>query len=274
MTIGQIFQLRLDFWGDQYEDAPKDVVRRQKSIQLLKGAYNKQQKQFFFQIDSSNGSSLSVCEASYLVALGRHGNMQANQVTKTWQSIKNSIINETIDEDKTDVNNKSERTLQDYKKRHAAGYINFVINLFKNEDPEKKLQASQSFCETSPLEGMEKIIVLPYDDMPQFHNEYVVHCFSRNVPPNYIAGLSTFRSAFKDQKDLRFLGSKGSFNTCEICNNLNNLLKNTSKKFTKDQLRIVQEFKRLHLTQQSVERKFLDVRKNNCLQLDQHHEQI
>jgi hypothetical protein len=30
----------------------------------------------------------------------------------------------------------------------------------------------------------------------------------------------------------------------------------------------------LHLTQQSVERKFLDVRKNNCLQLDQHHEPI
>jgi len=65
------------------------------------------------------------------------------------------------------------------------------------------------------------------------------------------------------------LGAKGSFNTCEICNSLNNLLKNTRKKLKhKEQIRIVQEFKRLHIAQQSIERKRLEVNKELALEVD------
>jgi hypothetical protein len=103
MTIGQIFQLRLDFWGDQYNEAPNGAEKRKKKVQILISAYNKQQKQFNFKIDLLNGSFLSVYEASYLVALGRHRNMQSNQVTKTWQTIKDTITNEAIDDSKSDM---------------------------------------------------------------------------------------------------------------------------------------------------------------------------
>ena len=66
------------------------------------------------------------------------------------------------------------------------------------------------------------------------------------------------------------MGAKGSFNTCEICNSLNNLLKNTHKKLKhKEQTRIVQEFKkRLHIAQQSIERKRLEVNKKLALEVD------
>jgi len=86
--------------------------------------------------------------------------------------------------------------------------------------------------------------------------------------PRSIAGYTTFSTAFKQRENIRFLGAKGSFNTCEICNSLNNLLKNTNKKLKhKEQIRIVQEFKRLHIAQQSIERKSLEVRKEMALMI-------
>ncbi len=79
-------------------------------------------------------------------------------------------------------------------------------------------------------------------------NEYVVHSFSRwFFAAQYIAEYTTFSTAFKQPENLKFLRAKGSFKTCELCNSLNNLLKNTHKKLKKkEQVQIVQEFKRLH----------------------------
>jgi hypothetical protein len=256
------------FWGSKFEDAPKTKERRQKQTELLLDAFERRTDSFHFRVPfNENDGYVDVCESAYVVALGRHGNMETNQITKVWQDIKKRIREGTLDS--TILSSaKSSRSMQDYKKRHALGYINFITNLFKNDDVEAKIQSEQTLGDTSPLHGMENVIILPYDNIPQFYREYVVHCTSRGISPSYIAGLSTFRTAFSEVKDIRFLGSKGSFNTCEICNNLSSLLKNTRKKFSKDQLRIVQEFKRLHINQQASERKFLEVRKHRCLELD------
>jgi hypothetical protein len=152
--------------------------------------------------------------------------------------------------------------------RHAGGYIDFVTNLFVHQDPTKSFKSMQTIGETSPLAGYGKDIILPYDNLKQFHNEYIVHSYSRGYASHFIAGYTTFSLAFKQREHVKFLGSKGSFNTCEICNSLNSLLKNTHKRLKKEQIRIVQEFKRLHIAQQSIERKALEVRKQLCLEVD------
>lgn len=160
------------------------------------------------------------------------------------------------------------RPSKDFKLQHAGGYIDFITNLFVHQDPTKTFCAMQTIGETSPLAGYGKLIILPYDNLKQFHNEYVVHSFSRGFAAQYIAGYTTFSSAFKQRDHVRFLGAKGSFNTCEICNSLNNLLKNTRKKLKKEQIRIIQEFKRLHIGQQSIERKKLEVNKEMSLEVN------
>lgn len=53
---------------------------------------------------------------------------------------------------------------------------------------------------------------------------------------------------------IRLRSAKGSFETCSVCNNLNDILKNTKLKWSKDQLAIILKIKRLHLQQQAAER--------------------
>ena len=184
-------------------------------------------------------------------------------MSKSWADAK-KIVMGTKYQDFTKI-----RPSKDFKFQHAGGYIDFIANLFVHQDPTKAFSPMQTIGETSPLAGYGKHIVLPYDNLKQLHNEYVVHSFSRGFAAQYIAGYTTFSTAFKQRENLKFLGAKGSFNTCEICNSLNNLLKNTHKKLKKkEQVRIVQEFKRLHIAQQSIERKALEVRKELALEVD------
>jgi hypothetical protein len=88
-------------------------------------------------------------------------------------------------------------------------------------------------CDNSPFVGMENVHILPYDSLPQIHEEYQVNCSKRGIAPCYVAGLTTFRSAFEEQKNVKFLSAKESLNTCEVCNNLTSLLKNTKLQFMK-----------------------------------------
>jgi hypothetical protein len=55
-------------------------------------------------------------------------------------------------------------------------------------------------------------------------------------------------------------GAKGCFNTCTICNNLHDAIKNTNFEWTDDQLQMVLKLKRLHLNQQANEREDLKKR--------------
>ena len=185
------------------------------------------------------------------------------QISKSWVDAKRIVMGTK------NVEQSNVRPSKDFKLQHAGGYIDFIANLFVHQDPTKSFSAMQTIGETSPLAGYGKLIVLPYDNLKQFHNEYVVHSFSRGFAAQFIAGYTTFSTAFKQRENVRFLGAKGSFNTCEICNSLNNLLKNTHKKLKhKEQIRIVQEFKRLHIAQQSIERKRLEVNKEMALEVD------
>ena len=273
LPLGDIVSLRTGFWGKITAPAPKVNERRARQVDILLDCFNKHDKNFRFMVPSFDDKTKSteVCESAYIVALGRHGSMDSNQVTKTWRRIKKQIVEGTLSANDKSVTSASGRPMQDYKKRHAIAYIQFITNLYRDEEVDKHCKASfqTNICDTSPFAGMENIHILPYDNLPQFHEEYKVHCNTRGIPPCYVAGLTTFRTAFEEQTNVKFLGAKGSFNTCEVCNNLNSLLKNTKQQFTKEQRQIIHEFKRLHITQQAKARLALEVKKLRCLELDE-----
>jgi hypothetical protein len=134
-----------------------------------------------------------VCEGAFLVALGKLGNMKTNQVpliylyifkviieftsfdlqiSKSWVDAK-LIVVETKYLEQTKV-----RPSKDFKLQHAGGYIDFIAVLFVHQDPIKSFMAMQTIGETSLLAGYGKFIVLPYDNLKQFHNEYYVRAAS------------------------------------------------------------------------------------------------
>lgn len=80
----------------------------------------------------------------------------------------------------------------------------------------------------------DKIRVLPYDNLTSFFEEYLFHCDSVKENNEEIAKRSTFIKAYQELEKTEFIrltGCKGSFNTCEICNNSNDLLRDRGKSF-------------------------------------------
>ena len=80
--------------------------------------------------------------------------------------------------------------------------------------------------------GGKNIYVAPFVDVKAFFEEYCSFHSLRHTPVDNVAGDSTFRSVFKECEDnngIRLLRAKGTLNTCEICNNASDLLRNTSK---------------------------------------------
>jgi hypothetical protein len=136
-------------------------------------------------------------------------------------------------------------------------------------------------------------LIVPYYDVVTFFRDYerYLQASTQETP----VSLSTFRRAFEKQKNIKLLGCKGSFHTCEICNNALDLLHDQSKYFffiififtfiyyfnnnknkyfveanyTESQREIIREFQQLHLFQQAAERAYLDKNKLKCRDVDQ-----
>jgi len=100
--------------------------------------------------------------------------------------------------------------------------------------------------------------MLPYAKVNEFHNEYVAFCTAESMPINTYAKIETFRKAFISlNHKYKLIGAKGSFPTCDICNNANNLLRDTKIR-DQSHREIIFKFKRIHLLQQMEERNYLD----------------
>jgi hypothetical protein len=61
--------------------------------------------------------------------------------------------------------------------------------------------------------------------MKSFHDEFVFYCRSNGYNDESIPRISTFKSVFKKQSEVKLAGCKGHFSSCEICNNANDLLR-------------------------------------------------
>lgn len=99
---------------------------------------------------------------------------------------------------------------------------------------------------------------LPYSSVPEFYEEYLAYCTAELKAPRTYAGEECFRKAFLSlNKEYRLIGSKGSFPTCDICNNANDMLRNLKIK-DQSHREIILKFKRLHLQQQMKEREYME----------------
>jgi hypothetical protein len=72
--------------------------------------------------------------------------------------------------------------------------------------------------------------VVPYSNSKAFHDEYTVYCNNVQALINQQASLSTFKRAYQyayANHGIRMMNCKGAINTCEICNNASDLLRNS-----------------------------------------------
>jgi hypothetical protein len=93
--------------------------------------------------------------------------------------------------------------------------------------------------------------------MQQFYSEYSNFCETTLINPRCRAGKETFRKVLLSlESSIRLIGCKGSFQTCDICNNANDMLRASRSRYSREQREIILKFKRLHLLQQAQERRY------------------
>ena len=81
LSIGQVYELRKKFFGNELEEAPKDKERKEKAVAILTECYDSFKKTFSYRIVRLNGADYDeVCEGAFSVALGKLGNMKTIQV--------------------------------------------------------------------------------------------------------------------------------------------------------------------------------------------------
>lgn len=158
------------------------------------------------------------------------------------------------------------------KQEHAIVFIKYLAHMFAETGYVDYIPAGQQDHANRPEVVMETstakqlIWYLPYDRPSEIFDEYLAFYKDeeKHLGPEekLVCGITTFRKALSSLKDeIKLRTARGAFETCSICNNLNDLLKNTKCKYTKDQLGIVLKLKRLHLQQQATERRDSGLRK-------------
>ena len=99
---------------------------------------------------------------------------------------------------------------------------------------------------------------MPYSSVTEFFEEYLAYCTAGLLAPRTYAGEECFRKAFLSlDRHYRLIGAKGSFPTCDVCNNANDMLRNLKIK-DQSHREIILKFKRLHLQQQMKEREYME----------------
>jgi hypothetical protein len=100
---------------------------------------------------------------------------------------------------------------------------------------------AKTYGSESPNADEEDLKIIPFEDLSQLANEYQMNCKYENLHPQEFAKKETFRKAWIElhkQKKVRLMRGKGTFPTCDICNNANDMLSST-KKYTKAQREII-----------------------------------
>ena len=100
------------------------------------------------------------------------------------------------------------------KRQNASDYIKDLINIYFGETMPTK--------ESANTQGeIKNIKILPYETVKALFLEYLFYCDIHRISEGERAGFSCFKAAYRAhwiKGDVRLLGSKGSFPTCEICN--------------------------------------------------------
>lgn len=188
-----------------------------------------------FTVGSSN-----VCETVYLQLIGHPS-------TKMWQRCKNAIFNsytrnngciseeelKSIDAAISMKRHKADRRSQP-KADSARSFITYLM---------------QFYASLSPNEGEEHIRILPFEKVSQLYEEYKAHyqATAQSDKLYCMASKETFRKQwleFYKTGQVKLSRGKGTFPTCDICNNANDMLSfSKTSKWTKRQREIIISFK-------------------------------
>ena len=144
----------------------------------------------------------------------------------------------------------------------SLAFLKMIVGKFKDLVG-KAAAATGNSCDTTPdVAAKIGVMIVPHESIQQLHDEYVCYRNAQNVDPGSIAQITTFTEAYSRMEDdghIRLLGCKGSFPTCDICNNCNDLLRNANRKNRPEDLEVILNFKRAHLSQQELERRHMDI---------------
>jgi hypothetical protein len=244
-TFEEVDSLRSKLWNKNDELAPTSSERAERLECLLTQCYSVPDKKYKFIIENSERKRREICEQAWIRLLGLVSHRQDAKEPSQYTRIRN-LVPLTPDERKfkAAIKQKKASSRAQNKTMHAITWIKHMSDIF---------------AECGYEEKKEGVRFLPFDSFQELYDEYKNYHRYDNYGiyrerDKVTAGRECFRLAWIDLKKIRLRTAKGAFDTCSVCNNLNDCLKNTSADWTREQLEIILRLKRLHLLQQAQER--------------------
>jgi len=137
------------------------------------------------------------------------------------------------------------KTMKDERSQKFLGCIEYIK------------YCAKIFADTCPTDS--NIQFLPHETPTQFYDEYKNFHNTFALGPSTFAQIDTFKKALDSLHDsIRLVHAKGSFPTCDICNNANDLLRSPKVSYNPEFRDIVMKFKRAHLMRQMEERAYME----------------
>jgi hypothetical protein len=93
MTMDDIMDFKVSFWGEIDGDAPSRSTRRLLILNILRNAINRRSKTFQFTFGGRDHDNSLVCEAGFLIALGLSNNPNASKAPSQWINTKKWVLN-------------------------------------------------------------------------------------------------------------------------------------------------------------------------------------
>ena len=242
------------YWGAVILNPEGSAAREQISEEILeKGRYDNALALYRFPQYSN------ICEVGLLYVVGFTSANTVSAFPRQWKRLREAKLYKqgfrlTCPDWSIDKGPGREET----KFHHCTAYIKWIAGTYGSD--------ACGIGETVPDGAVKEanVRVLPYDSVSQIFHEYQAHSIVNEDEKRLIACRETFRKAFAAQTEVRLLGAKGSFQTCDICNVANELLRKTS--FSREQRETIMTYKRLHIDQQKAERDNFEVQKLKALQ--------
>jgi hypothetical protein len=135
-TFEEVYDMKVDFWGDVEKEAPSRDTKRKLILKILTKSFRRSNRTFEFIIGNKDKDNRLVCEAAYLIALGLSNNKNASQAPSQWRNTKKFVLDGNGFDDLTkysysEVTNsgKMKREEKSTKYDHAITFIhNYAIN--------------------------------------------------------------------------------------------------------------------------------------------------
>jgi hypothetical protein len=255
-SVPEIWEIRKAFWKFGNAAAPTSGERNHAITEMLKLFLDPKTLKFNYMLEKSNRGRVEVCERSFMMILGY------KSITSQWDRCKTkvrSLVRQNIISHQPQSSLARPRTNAKCKfecakawiRMYAQGRTNQLIHM-------AHLRQRGDFVDTD--QPTVNIRSVPFDNEKAFWDYYVAEA-SRTRDP--VAGKKCFVRALRafaesslstDNFVVRMQRCKNNFSTCDICNNAQALLKDRSRRWTTGQVKILDDYLKVHLKIQSAER--------------------